>query len=338
MMLDDYGKAVGATEAAEEFLAAEAGLQATPIRCFLSAGVARPRLDACSKITSRRCGRRRSCRARARPSASSANVSTASRRRHHDRLVLVERRVEHHRHAGQLARTPRSAGSSADSTSRSTVCRRPVPSTWVTAGISLALLRPHRVDVHHERRRVVLVEPLAGRVSARIDGANGRNGSRCLMRALRMSFMSRAARVGDDRAVAERARAELHAALEPADDVARRDPLGDGREERVVVEPLRRRARPRRARPAISSSRVLGPGVGVRHDEAARRAERLVPDVVRRADRGAGVAGGGLDVELLERRLRADAAVRDRVERDAARQAEVRRCRSSRAACETMWK
>ena len=47
-----------------------------------------------------------------------------------------------------------------------------------------------------------------------------------------------AARVDDDRAVAERARAELHPALEPADDVALGDPLGDGGEELVVVEPL----------------------------------------------------------------------------------------------------
>ena len=52
-----------------------------------------------------------------------------------------------------------------------------------------------------------------------------------------------APRVGDDRAVPERARPELHPALEPADDVAGGDPLGDEREERVVVEPLGSRAR-----------------------------------------------------------------------------------------------
>src|SRR5207237_7052612 len=45
-------------------------------------------------------------------------------------------------------------------------------------------------------------------------------------------------RVGEDRAVAERARAELHPALEPADDVAGGDPLGAERTELLLVEVL----------------------------------------------------------------------------------------------------
>ena len=53
-----------------------------------------------------------------------------------------------------------------------------------------------------------------------------------------------------------------------------------------------------------------------------------VPDVERGPDGSAGVARGRLDVELVERRLRPDAPVRDRVERDPARQAEVPRARS----------
>ncbi|HUP32849.1 MAG TPA: hypothetical protein VM184_07430 [Gaiellaceae bacterium] len=47
-----------------------------------------------------------------------------------------------------------------------------------------------------------------------------------------------ASRVDDDRAVSERAGPEVHPALEPADDVARGDPLGDEGEQRLVLEPL----------------------------------------------------------------------------------------------------
>ena len=131
-------------------------------------------------------------------------------------------------------------------------------------------------------------------------------------------------RIDDDRAVAERARAELHPALEPADDVAVGDPPGDVVEELRVVHPLGLEAR--------GADRGLGLGVGelragvrVLHHEPARLAELLVPDVVRGADRDPGVAGRRLHVHALELGLRADAPVRDGVQRDAAREAEVLR-------------
>ena len=47
-----------------------------------------------------------------------------------------------------------------------------------------------------------------------------------------------------------------------------------------------------------------------------------MPDEQRRAQRAAGVAGGGLDPDVLERALAQDAAVADAVQRDAAGQAE----------------
>ena len=53
----------------------------------------------------------------------------------------------------------------------------------------------------------------------------------------------------------------------------------------------------------------------------ARLVEQLVPDEQRRAERAAGVAGGRLDPDVLERPLAQDAAVADAVERDAAGQA-----------------
>ena len=60
-------------------------------------------------------------------------------------------------------------------------------------------------------------------------------------------------------------------------------------------------------------------------------AQQLVPDEQRRAERAAGVAGGRLDPDVLERPLAQDAAVADAVQRHAAGQAQVLRCRSARA-------
>ena len=135
-----------------------------------------------------------------------------------------------------------------------------------------------------------------------------------------------AARVGDDRAVAERARPELHPPLEPADDVAGGDAFRDCGVEVVVHASRREPGRSQRSR--AFRVRVLRPRVRVLHDEVARPTEHLVPDEIRGADGDAVVARGGLDVQLVERRLSADPTVRDRVERDAAREAEVGERRS----------
>ena len=49
----------------------------------------------------------------------------------------------------------------------------------------------------------------------------------------------------------------------------------------------------------------------------------LMPDQERRAERAAGVAGRGLNPDVFERPLAQEAAVRDAVQRDAARHAEI---------------
>ena len=83
----------------------------------------------------------------------------------------------------------------------------------------LALLRLDLVRLHHERRRVVGLEILAG----------GFRQHRRTERAERLAELDAAvenvlhvlaARIGQDAAVPERARSELHPALEPADDLA----------------------------------------------------------------------------------------------------------------------
>ena len=68
----------------------------------------------------------------------------------------------------------------------------------------------------------------------------------------------------------------------------------------------------------------------------ARVAEDLVPPVERGADRAAGVAGGRLDPEVLERSLAQQPPVGDAVQRDPAGQARVARAggrRRARAPC-----
>src|SRR6266540_2780744 len=242
-------------------------------------------------------------------------------RRHHDRLVLVEGRVEHDRHARQAVEL----GDQAVVARRDTLLDRLQPAgvvDVVDGGNLAALLCARLVDEDHERRAVVLLVPLA-----RLIGEYRRRERTKPLAVLdpRVEDVLHVgpARVGDDRAVAERARSELHPPLEPADDVAGRDSLGDGAEERVVVEPLRLEASVAQ-RPLALLVAVLGAGVRVLHHEPARPAEHLVPDVVRGTDRDPAVARRRLDVEPVERRLRADAAVRDGVQRDAAGEAEVR--------------
>ncbi len=113
----------------------------------------------------------------------------------------------------------------------------------------------------------------------------------------------------EDRPVAKRARAPLHAALEPADDVTVGDRRGGAAAERVVVvdaldratlpprNPLRRAASSCRNRVVVE----LRTPVGVVHRRAACAAE-LVPDGTGGADRAAGVARRRLHVDLAEGR------------------------------------
>ena len=136
------------------------------------------------------------------------------------------------------------------------------------------------------------------------------------------------ARVADDRAVAERARAELHAPLQESDDVAVGDRTGDALGARRAGEPLVRDSRARRATPRPRRSPKRGPRYAPLHPVVdavgvARVVEDLVPAVQRGAEGAAGVAGRGLDPDPLERSLAQQHAVGDAVERDAAGQAGV---------------
>ena len=71
--------------------------------------------------------------------------------------------------------------------------------------------------------------------SCSTDGANGRNDSRNLIFRFITDCISRAAGVAQDAAAAQGPRAELHAALQPADDLLRGDQLGDAVAQLVFV-------------------------------------------------------------------------------------------------------
>ena len=103
-------------------------------------------------------------------------------------------------------------------------------------------------------------------------GANGRNDSRNLILRFICRLHRRRARVAEDAARAERARAELHAPLEPADDVA------GGEQSRGGARAIRRigaktggRARPRPEERLDLVVAERGAEVGGRHRVACRR-------------------------------------------------------------------
>ena len=136
------------------------------------------------------------------------------------------------------------------------------------------------------------------------------------------------ARIADDRTVAERAGPELHPSLQEPHHVAVGDRTGDALGTRRAGEALVGVAalvEPRRhfvaAEPG-TEVRALHPivhAVGF-----ARVVEDLVPAVQRGADGAAGVAGRGLDPEVLERPLAQQDTIRDAVERDSTGETHVR--------------
>ena len=151
---------------------------------------------------------------------------------------------------------------------------------------------------------------------------------------------ARRARIAQDGPGAERARAELHAPLEPAQRLLRDQRIGRLRDHAGIVN----HAEPGARRPqALLDFDLLElrAEVGAAHavESAVRPARLILEQVVgaqRRADRAAGIARRRLDPDALETAVTQDLAVRDAVERDAARQAQVALAglaRDARASC-----
>src|SRR3954469_12000484 len=123
-------------------------------------------------------------------------------RRHHDRLVLVERRVEQDRNAGE----------SVELRDQAVIARVDVLLDGLHAsrvvdvihgGDQLALVGPRLVDEDHERRGVVLLVPRGGLLG---EDARRERAERLAVLDARVEDVLHVvpARVGDDRSVAER--------------------------------------------------------------------------------------------------------------------------------------
>ena len=130
-----------------------------------------------------------------------------------------------------------------------------------------------------------------------------------------------AARVGQDAAVAEGARAELHAALEPAEDFAFGDLPRGGVEELSLIHAMADYARGFHLFADLSATE-FGAVIGVLHDEAAGFVQDLVPDIGRGSDGRAGIVRSRLHVKFTEGRLLEDLAVGGAVEGAASGEAE----------------
>ena len=182
-----------------------------------------------------------------------------------------------------------------------------------------ALVLADLVDLEHERHVVVGLEPV-GDALAQDRGREGAERLAALDLVVEDVLHVGPARVAQDRAVAERARAPLHATLEPADDLAVGDAQGGQAAELVgIFDPADRAAGGLEGGPVVRDlgfdGAVLERGAeeGVVHDVTARAVEGTVPDGEGGADRAAGVACRGLDVEVGEGSALEDLTVRDRV-------------------------
>src|SRR5213078_1012795 len=135
------------------------------------------------------------------------------------------------------------------------------------------------------------------------------------------------ARIADDRARPQRARAELHAALEPAERLALSHCFRTGADELTIVQCFEHGARG--AQPALDLVvRELRPEVAAAHavHGAIHLAPFFIEEVItdeRGAERTAGIARRGLQPQPLEAAVAQELAVRHAVERDAAGEAQV---------------
>ena len=170
------------------------------------------------------------------------------------------------------------------------------------------------------------VEP-GGGVFGEDDGREGAEGLAQFYFLVEALLHVGGARVGEDGAGAERARAEFGAALEEADDITGFEAFGQAGQERVGGKRIGGKL-VRGEGGGDFGIGVSGPEKGAAHGivELVGRARGAVLGKMireRGAEGPAGVAGGGLDPEAAKRAFAEEAGVGDAVEGDAAGEAEV---------------
>src|SRR6185312_1489048 len=248
-----------------------------------------------------------------------------------DRLVLVERGVEHHGHARPLLE-------GADELPVAGV-GPPRHGLQAAGAVDVGdgrderpLLRADGVDLDHERVGAIDGEPIAGSL---LQNGGSKRAERLAALDLEVEDVLHVAApgVGEDRTVAQGPRTPFRTPLIPAHDLAAHQGLGRlGRQailaahalDPYIIEGAILAARLRNAgRDGLADLRFLmgRSPVAVLHDETvARRAEHRVVHPEGGAESRAGVAGRGLNEYVLHVRLREEPAVGERVHAAAASQ------------------
>ncbi len=187
-----------------------------------------------------------------------------------------------------------------------------------------AFLRAHRIGKGHERRRVRLLEKFADC----LFGDGWREGAKdfAVLDAAIQNFLHfRAARIGENAAIAQRARSPFRSTLKPAHDFSGGDVARGCFDQRRFVE-VRNLRVPRSNgdinRFAHFRRRVLRAPIGVVHGEFARAAQNLMVNSKGGADGETCVARGGLHVNAFERTRVENLSVGNAIEGNATSQAQ----------------
>ena len=183
----------------------------------------------------------------------------------------------------------------------------------------------HVGDQQHVGRRPVELEPV-GDIFCQYGRREGTEAFPIFDLQIERPLHFAVARVAENGAVAERARSELHAALEPADGTAIGERLRRPLEQRgFILHDLKVSALGGERRRMSSSSYdgpryapdIPSPALGLRATFV------IVIGHKRGAERAAGIARGRLHPDLLEFAVAQDFAIGDTIERHAAGQAEI---------------
>ena len=242
-----------------------------------------------------------------------------------DGLVVVERSIQHDRNTGEITE-----GANKFPVQR---VRRAADGLQARGSVHMrgrgdhgAFFRTHVVSESHERRRMSFLEKLAGGFLEN-GGREGTESFAMFDAAIQHVFHFGAARIGENAALAKRARAPFDAALKPAEDFALGDVARGDAQQSSFIEVLGDLHVVTARREFLHGGanlhrRKLRAPSGVVHHEFARAAEDLVIHGERSADGKTSVARGRLNINALERRVIEYFSVGDAIKSHAAREAE----------------
>src|SRR5260370_377869 len=163
---------------------------------------------------------------------------------------------------------------------------------------------PARFDLvghHHEWRRIICLKVIAG--TLRQDGGAERPEWLAILDAAVQDILHVvAARVGEDATIAEGARTEFHASLEPSDHLPLSNLIRRAGDQLILIQLVPACAGLAESGPDVGIA-VLGAVVDVAHYELARLLQNLILDIKGGANGCPGIVSGGLGEHVAEMRL-----------------------------------